>query len=64
MSEQVCFRTLEFDQPWTLENYRKVGGYSVWEKILKEKTPPAQIGPAARKSNMSYRNRVKARDGY
>jgi len=43
MSEQVCFRTLEFDQPWTLENYRKVGGYSVWEKILKEKTSPEEI---------------------
>ncbi len=43
MSEQVCFRTLQFDQPWTLENYRKVGGYSVWEKILKEKTPPEDI---------------------
>ncbi|VAW94373.1 NADH-ubiquinone oxidoreductase chain F [hydrothermal vent metagenome] len=43
MSEQVCFRTLQFDKPWTLENYRKVGGYSVWEKILKEKTPPEEI---------------------
>ena len=43
MSEQVCFRTLEFDTPWSLENYRKLGGYSVWEKILKEKTPPEQI---------------------
>ncbi len=43
MSEQVCFRTLQFDQPWTMENYRKVGGYKVWEKILKEKTPPEQI---------------------
>ena len=43
MNAQVCFRTLEFDQPWTLENYRKVGGYSVWEKIVKQKTPPEQI---------------------
>lgn len=43
MSEQVCFRTLQFDQPWTLENYRKVGGYSVWQRILKEKTPPEKI---------------------
>lgn len=43
MSEQVCFRTLGFDQPWTLENYRKVGGYSVWEKILREKTPAEHI---------------------
>ena len=43
MSEQVCFRTIQLDKPWTLKNYRKVGGYSVWEKILKEKTPPEQI---------------------
>jgi len=43
MSAQVCFRTLQFDKPWTLESYRKVGGYSVWEKILKEKTPPEEI---------------------
>ncbi len=43
MNEQVCFRTLQFDQPWTLENYRKVGGYSVWERILKEKIPAEKI---------------------
>ena len=43
MSEQVCFRTLAFEQPWTLENYRKVGGYSVWERILKEKMPAEKI---------------------
>lgn len=43
MSEQVCFRTLQFEQPWSLENYRKVGGYSVWERILKEKTPAEKI---------------------
>jgi NADH-quinone oxidoreductase subunit F len=43
MSEQVCFRTLQFDQPWTLENYLKVGGYSVWQRILKEKTPAEKI---------------------
>ena len=43
MSEQVCFRTLQFDEPWTLENYKRVGGYSVWERILKEKTPAEKI---------------------
>jgi len=43
MSEQVCFRTLQFEQPWTLENYLKVGGYSVWQRILKEKTPAENI---------------------
>ncbi|AFJ02357.1 NADH-ubiquinone oxidoreductase chain F [Methylophaga frappieri] len=35
---QVCFRTMQFDQPWTLENYRKVGGYQVLEQILRDKT--------------------------
>ncbi len=43
MSEQVCFRTLEFDQPWTLESYRRVGGYSVLGKIIKQKTPAEDI---------------------
>ena len=43
MLNQVCFRTLEFDQPWTLENYRKVGGYVQLEAILKEKRPPQEI---------------------
>jgi NADH-quinone oxidoreductase subunit F len=43
MSEKVCLRTLEFDQPWTLENYKRVGGYSVLEKIIKEKTPAEEI---------------------
>lgn len=43
MANDVCFRTLHLDQPWTLESYRSVGGYSVWEKILKEKTSPDSI---------------------
>ena len=40
---QVCFRTLQFDQPWTYENYLKVDGYKAWRKILKEKITPEQI---------------------
>jgi NADH-quinone oxidoreductase subunit F len=39
----VCFRTRHFDQPWTLENYLKVGGYQVLRKILTERTPPEDI---------------------
>ncbi len=31
----VCFETLKFEQePWSLENYRKIGGYEAWGKIL------------------------------
>ncbi|ADE16715.1 NADH-quinone oxidoreductase, F subunit [Nitrosococcus halophilus Nc 4] len=40
---QVCFRTLDLDPPWGLENYLKVKGYKVWKRILKEKTPPSKI---------------------
>ena len=43
MTNEVCFRTLQFDQPWTLENYLRVGGYEVWKKILKEKIPAEKI---------------------
>ncbi len=28
---------------WTLESYRKRGGWQAWEKILKEKTPPETV---------------------
>ena len=40
---QVCFRTLEFEQPWTLENYYKVGGYKAWTSLLKDSVPPAMV---------------------
>ena len=40
---QVCFATLQFDEPWTLENYHKTGGYEAWKKILRERIPPEKI---------------------
>ena len=43
MANEVCFRTLQFDKPYTLESYLRVGGYEVWKKILTEKTPPEKI---------------------
>jgi NADH-quinone oxidoreductase subunit F len=43
MSNQVCFRTLHEDQPWTLETYRRNGGYQVWERILRDKIPPEDL---------------------
>jgi NADH-quinone oxidoreductase subunit F len=41
--DQVCYATRQFDEPWTLENYRKVGGYEAWSKIINEKIPPTDI---------------------
>jgi len=43
MANDVCFRTLHLDQPWTLSTYESAGGYAVWRKILAEKTPPEAI---------------------
>ena len=39
----VCYETLKFDEPWTLENYISVGGYSAWEKILQENISPGEV---------------------
>ncbi len=43
MANEVCFRTLQLDKPWTLKTYESVGGYRMWRKILAEKTPPEEI---------------------
>src|SRR5271165_2668266 len=34
-----CFEALSHERSWTLSAYRGLGGYSAWEKILREKTP-------------------------
>jgi len=43
VANEICFRTLHLDQPWTLKTYQSAGGYLQWQKILKEKTPPSHI---------------------
>lgn len=43
MANEVCFRNFDQDQPWTLESYQERGGYAIWKKILKEKTPPEEV---------------------
>lgn len=40
---QVCYTTLQFDEPWTYENYLKIGGYKAWQKILDEGTSPEDV---------------------
>ena len=41
--DQNCYATRQFDEPWKLENYYKVGGYEAWKKILNEKITPADV---------------------
>lgn len=43
MVNEVCFRTLDQDDPWTLEVYQRNGGYEVLKKILSEKIPAEDI---------------------
>ena len=40
---QVCYRTFHLEDSWTLDAYKSIGGYSAWQRILKEQTPPEQI---------------------
>jgi len=46
---------MEFDEPWTLENYLKVGGYTAWKKILAEKTSQESIIDEIKKSALRGR---------
>lgn len=55
MANEVCFRTLHLNEPWTLKTYESAGGYSAWRKILKEKTPPATIIEEIKKSGLRGR---------
>ncbi len=55
MHNTVCFRTRHLKTPWSLENYEAVGGYSVWRRILQEKTPPEAIIDTLKKSGLRGR---------
>ena len=43
MANEVCFRTLKLDKPWTLDTYVSAGGYEQWRKILRDKIPPEKV---------------------
>lgn len=62
----VCYLTRQFDEPWTWENYLRVGGYEAWRRILAEKIPPETVieqvkasGLRARRRRISHRNEVE-----
>src|SRR5207237_4014738 len=51
----TVFEPLKLERPWTLETYRKIGGYDAWTKILAEKTPREQIIEAVKASGLRGR---------
>ena len=52
---QVCYTTLDFDEPWTYENYLKIGGYSAWQRILDEKMSPDDVVQIVKDSGLRGR---------
>lgn len=50
LTNQVCFRTLHLDAPWTLATYEKSGGYQVLKKILSEQKSREDIVKAIKDS--------------
>ena len=55
MANEVCFRFLDEQEPWKLENYIKLGGYEILKRILSEKTPPSEIIDELKLSNLRGR---------
>ncbi|GAB4122005.1 MAG: NADH-quinone oxidoreductase subunit NuoF [Sideroxydans sp.] len=43
MNTSILYSTKQFDQPWTLENYLKVGGYQALRKVIAQKMSPDNI---------------------
>ncbi|MGB9428700.1 MAG: NADH-quinone oxidoreductase subunit NuoF [Gammaproteobacteria bacterium] len=41
--DQVCYKTLKFDKPWSFDSYVKADGYKAWKSILKNKVTPEQV---------------------
>lgn len=40
---QVCYATVGIEDPWSLDNYLKIGGYEALKKIINEKVSPEQV---------------------
>lgn len=52
---QVCYRTLALPDCASLKTYLSIGGYEVLKRILREKTPPADIVAALKTSALRGR---------
>jgi NADH-quinone oxidoreductase subunit F len=51
----VLFESLKLDKPWTMQTYRSIGGYDVWEKILREKPTRESIIDGVKASGLRGR---------
>jgi NADH-quinone oxidoreductase subunit F len=52
---KICFTTIDFDEPYSYENYLKAGGYKAWNRILKGELDVTQIIEEVKISNLRGR---------
>jgi len=52
---QVCYATLKYEEPWTLDNYFNVGGWEAWKKILRENISPGDVLEEVKQSGLRGR---------
>lgn len=55
MTNEICFRTLNLKDPWTLATYQSAGGYVQWKKILEDRIPPEKVIEAVKASALRGR---------
>lgn len=55
MPNEVCYRTIGLDRPWSIDTYRGVGGYESWKKILNGQLTPEQVIDEIKKSGLRGR---------
>ncbi len=55
MANEVCFRNMDLDQPWLLEQYKSRGGYEVLTKILTEKMTQDEVIELVKESGLRGR---------
>jgi NADH-quinone oxidoreductase subunit F len=55
MANEICFRTLNQEKPWTLATYQRAGGYEQWKRILSEKVAPEKVIEAIKASTLRGR---------
>lgn len=55
LQNQVCFTTLQYDEPHSYESYLKTGGYEAWNKILEESMSPSDVVAIMKESGLRGR---------
>ena len=53
--DEVVYQTRHLDNPWSLENYKSIGGYQALEKILREKISPEDVVEIVKSSGLRGR---------